>query len=225
MMRHLKWLCLIVISSFVPAQKTFISSFAATLRTKETKPSTKLLTPSNVVETFEQTLKEALLIPQWIDDAFSQSKAFSDIAEAIAKTGEKQKAVSIFNQALQTAQRIENAHLRLSALSSITINMAGAGLSNRAFQLATTIENAYLRSLTLSYIAVAIARSGEKQKAIGTFNQALQVAQRIKDADSHSSALFLIATAMAKAGFLNKPFNYPKGSKTLSRTRKHFLPL
>jgi serine protease Do len=105
-----------------------------------------------------------------------------------------------YQEAIQVAQKIEDASVRSEALRFIAEATAEAGQTERAnqvFQLALQaaqkIEDAGYRSRVLKEIVEAMVKAGQ-------FDLALQVAQKIKDAEDRSRALSGIAKAMAEAG-------------------------
>jgi serine protease Do len=105
-----------------------------------------------------------------------------------------------YQEAIQDAQKIEDAWARSEALRFIAEATAEAGQkeqANQVFQLALQvaqkIEGALDRSLALRGIAVAMAK-------VGQFDRALQIAQKIEDAKARSWALSGIAEATAEAG-------------------------
>ena len=117
----------------------------------------------------------------------------------IAAKRKRQKCLSspmvdcLFEIALQTAEKIENALARASALRSIANAFADAGLFPNALQTAEKTEDALLRGFALRDIAVTFAEAG-------LFPNALQTAEKIEGAFDRASALRSIATAQAEAG-------------------------
>ena len=112
-----------------------------------------------------------------------------------------------YQEAIQDAQKIEDAWARSEALRFIAEAMAKAGQTERAnqvfqlaFQAAQKIEDAKARSWALSGIAEATAEAGQKEQANQVFQLAFQAAQKIEDAKARSWALSGIAEATAKAG-------------------------
>jgi serine protease Do len=112
-----------------------------------------------------------------------------------------------YQEAIQDAQKIEDASVRSEALRFIAEATAKAGQTERAnqvFQLALQaaqkIEGAWDRSWALREIAVAMAEAGQTERANQVFQLALQAAQKIEGAWDRSWALREIAVAMAEAG-------------------------
>ncbi len=98
-----------------------------------------------------------------------------------------------YREAIQAAQKIEDAQARSLALRDIAEAMVEVGQFDLAIQVAQKIEDALDRSWALKDIAEAMAEAGQ-------FNLAQQVAQKIEDARDRSLVLRFIAEAMAKVG-------------------------
>ena len=105
-----------------------------------------------------------------------------------------------YREALQVAQKIEDARVRSFALRGIAIAMAKAGQFDLALQFAQKIEDAQSRSWAFRDIAIAMAEAGQTEQANKTIQLALQFVQKIEDAQSRSWAFRDIAAAMARAG-------------------------
>jgi aryl carrier-like protein len=131
-----------------------------------------------------------------------------------------------YQEAIQVAQKIENASVRSEALRFIAEATAEAGQTERAnqvFQLALQaaqkIEDAGYRSRVLKEIVEAMVKAGQ-------FDLALQVAQKIEDARDRFWALRGIAEAMAEAGQkerAKKPLNLPSKSPRKLKTQRLVL--
>jgi len=72
----------------------------------------------------------ALQVAQEIEDASARSEALMDIAEAMAKAGQTERANETFQLALQVAQEIEDASLRSSALAKGIATSDGGSRAN-----------------------------------------------------------------------------------------------
>jgi tetratricopeptide (TPR) repeat protein len=110
---------------------------------------------------------------------------------------EEERFEHAYQEALQFAQKIEDAGARSWMLGDIAAAMAKAGQFDRALQIAQKIEDAGRRSEALKAIAEAMAKAGQ-------FDRALQIAQKIEGASDRSLALAAIAAAMAEAGQLDR---------------------
>ena len=124
----------------------------------------------------------------------------------IADEQKRQKCLSspmvdcLFEIALQTAEKIEDANDHASALRNIAAAFAetGHGVDAKntfanALQAIEKIEDAIYRDLNLRDITFAFAKAG-------LFPDALRTAKKIEDADDRASALRNIAAAFVEAG-------------------------
>ena len=135
-----------------------------------------------------------------------------------------------YQEALRTAQEIENANSRSFALSFIAEGLAKVGQIELATQISAQIEGALARSLAFRGITEAMARVRQFDLASQTaqkienaqvrswalreiaialaeaeqFNLAIQTAQKIEDARDRSWALRVIAEALAKMGAFDR---------------------
>jgi tetratricopeptide (TPR) repeat protein len=103
-------------------------------------------------------------------------------------------------QALASAERIEDAFSRSRAYRAVALALAQAGQpkqAQEAFQQALAsaerIENAYGRSEAYRKVALALAQAGQ-------IEQALAAAERIENAYGRSEAYGAVALALAQAG-------------------------
>ena len=101
-----------------------------------------------------------------------------------------------YQEALRTAQEIENANSRSFALSFIAEGLAKVGQIELATQISAQIEGALARSLAFRGITEAMAR-------VRQFDLASQTAQKIENAQVRSWALREIAIALAEAEQFN----------------------
>ncbi len=97
-----------------------------------------------------------------------------------------------YQEALQAAQKIENARYRSQALRGIAEAMAEAGQFDRALQVAQKIEDALDRSWALKDIAEAMAKAGQ-------FDRAVKVAETIDDPVERLKAFAAIMAAKREA--------------------------
>jgi tetratricopeptide (TPR) repeat protein len=110
-------------------------------------------------------------------------------------------------QALASAERIEDAFSRSRAYRAVALALAQAGQpkqAQEAFQQALAaaerIEWADGRSEAYRAVALALAQAGQIEQAQEAFQQALAAAERIEDADRRSEAYRAVALALAQAG-------------------------
>jgi hypothetical protein len=128
-------------------------------------------------EVFHQSLQTAEAIEaEAIERAFKQVEALWAIAEAMASAGMTQQA--LWEQALRTAEAIEEPRGRASALRVIAEAMARAGMWEQALRTAEAIERAEERAWALGAIAKAMARIGEAEGAAGIMEREIGARER-----------------------------------------------
>jgi serine protease Do len=143
----------------------------------------------------------ALQIAQKIEVAWHRSSALAEVAAAMAKAGQTERADQAFRLALKIAY--EDASDRSWALRDIAEAMAKAGQFDRALQIAQKIGDALVRSLALRKIAEAMAEAGQTERANQAFQLALQTTQEIHRW-FRPLPLKEIAEALAKAGQIDR---------------------
>jgi tetratricopeptide (TPR) repeat protein len=163
---------------------------------------------------FDQSLQAAQSIPNYPE----RLQVLCNIAKAMMKVGQKEKAIAVLDQALQIAQNILDAYSRPSALCDIAKAMVEAGqkekaatILDQALQFAHNISDASSCLSVLCDIAKAMAETGQRGKAATVLDQALRIAQSVSDDYRRSKALRSIVEAMAELGLLERAFEVAKG--------------
>ena len=131
----------------------------------------------------------SLFMAQTIEGSFKAS-TLRDIALALVKAGDVEQAVEV-------AQKIEDARFKASALRDIALALAKTGDVEQALEVAQKIERADIKESVLRDIASAQVEAGDKQQALATLKQAVEVAQKITDASTKVFVLRGIASALA----------------------------
>jgi len=108
----------------------------------------------------------------------ARGKSIPVIASTLALVGEREKAITIFKQAVENTQNTEN-------IKSYN----------------------YFRAFELKEIAEALAGVGEKERALQVFDQAIETALKAKDDNGKKWRLREIATAQAKTGKKKQDFS------------------
>ena len=157
-----------------------------------------------VAELQAQAAAQQIAIAEWVAELQ---------ALAITTKQKRQKCLSsptvdcLFEIALRTAEKIEYAGNRASALRYITVAQAEVGhrvdaknTFSNALRTTEKIKDAFNRASALRDIAVAQAEAGHGVDAKNTFSNALQTAEKIEYAGNRTSALRDIAVAQAEAG-------------------------
>lgn len=136
---------------------------------------------------------QALGIAQAIDDPTWVPRALIGVAEHCAEAKEADKAAEILTQALQVAEKIEDADTRASAHSVIAGTYSEAGLVEQAVQLANAAERPAQKRDALTRIAICCAEKGQS-------DQALKVAEMIPSGPEKDFAARRIAQSLAIEG-------------------------
>ena len=93
------------------------------------------------------------------------------IAVEYAKSGQTQKALLIFDKAVNVAGSIYDDHYKASALSEIASELAKAGQFDKALTVAGFISDDSYKAEALSDIAKELAKTGQFDKAINLINK------------------------------------------------------
>ncbi|QPC83762.1 tetratricopeptide repeat protein [Phototrophicus methaneseepsis] len=142
-----------------------------------------------------------------IPSVLSQVKVSIQLARQYQELNCEDIALNLLNHNLQVAQLIEDAYMRVSALSELAVTLRQAGeidKSKRVFEQAEevvqTIEDTSSRGEALSDLAAVLAQADETDESNRVFEQAEEVAQSIESAFMRASALRDLAVALAQAG-------------------------
>ncbi|MHA2612210.1 MAG: hypothetical protein V2G33_07510 [bacterium JZ-2024 1] len=206
-MRLLIWRCLMVLSFVLFCIRIVFSLEGGEQKAKEPKPLKTMpaVSLSSIMTEWERTYQQGIKYAQSIQDEKSRLRTFRDIAEAMKRAGENEKALTIITQVLQEASGIKDESDRSPALLDIVQAMGYLGLAevdlfNKAYQSALSFQGETERDVMFRVIAEAMAKAGKAQGNITMLNHALQIAQNIKDSFHRAFALSSIAEAMAQAG-------------------------
>jgi tetratricopeptide (TPR) repeat protein len=142
-----------------------------------------------------------------IDNDTLKTYALSSLADTSIKLGDKDRALSLLNDSLKSAERIVSNYHKARLLSSLANITAKLGDKDRALLLlmdslrnAEKISDDASKSFVLSSIADIIAKLGDKDRAPSLLNDSLMIAEKINDDFSKAIALSSIADAVAKLG-------------------------
>jgi tetratricopeptide (TPR) repeat protein len=133
-----------------------------------------------------------------IADAEKRASALREIAEAQAKAGQVEAAVTSLIEALANAREIRKAGDRADALGAIAKAQAKVGQIDAALATAREIADDVERFSVLSSIARALEKSGETTPA-RTFERVFEAARNLEGL-FRMHALMSIASAQTKAG-------------------------
>ena len=121
-------------------------------------------------------------------------KAWGWVASALTRLGDIEHANTIFAQALDRVEGIEQEENKYEAYKSIALAFAQTGQFERTKQIVESIVDREAHDETLSLIASTLAQAG-------AFQDALQMTKRIEVPLAKSKTLTTIALALAKAGY------------------------
>ncbi|MCX7969667.1 MAG: hypothetical protein N3B10_14430, partial [Armatimonadetes bacterium] len=134
-------------------------------------------TRSILLQSFAHKLAEtghfdkAIQTANGIEDSCSRVEALCGIAKKIAKAGQKERALTIFDQTIKIAPKADR---RRSMLTHVIVEgMAEAGFFDQALEIVKSVEESYSRSELLCVIAKSMANAGH-------FDQAFETAKSIE---------------------------------------------
>jgi tetratricopeptide (TPR) repeat protein len=170
-------------------------------------------------------LKQILQVAQEIESTFERSQAFAYVVQALAQTGQ-------FERALTIAETIEYPYKKVDALASIARAYSKAGLQEKASEileqaLQVTQSNLKDPDNRLSVMEIHQLILGLITKtyvAIGQYSQAIQVAQNYSDRAQNESSSpirddwFLDPARRAELLELAKAENFQELTQTLRVT-------
>ena len=124
-----------------------------------------------------------------IEDPWLRAQALTQLADALARAGEADRARQVADEVVAMAERIEDPWLRaqaLTQLADLADAVAQAGHADEAVAMAERIEEPRLR-------AQALAQAGAT-------DEALQIVSAINDPTSRSAALSPVIKALVRKG-------------------------
>lgn len=122
-----------------------------------------------------------------------------DLAEALAKAGEVQKAKSIFSEAAAEAEKGADAKSRDLMRSTVAAAQAEAGFDEDALTTISTLDAANQFD-AYKTVATIQGRAGRANPARENFASAIRLANRVEDPSSRAYRLKDIAVSQAEAG-------------------------
>ncbi|NEQ66118.1 MAG: CHAT domain-containing protein [Symploca sp. SIO2D2] len=188
-------LALIAVRQFKAGQLT--DRFQPTLLTKDilaqavqvangiSKPALKVQTIAHIAVAYANAgeAEEGLALLQSLKtdsdfDILWKVQALTAIATEYAKGGEEKKAVSVFSEAVTTAQTIQIRQAQSLARSNIAVQYAIAGQIERGMEVARTIEiEQYQKKGLWDQIAVAAVRAQQYEPALTITQHALNLVE------------------------------------------------
>ena len=140
----------------------------------------------------------ALTTVDGIDTAGDRAVAYTHIAKAQAKSGDREVARKTFGTAFEAARGMANRLNRLKALRDILEahvevgEVAGAGKVAENIENMEPLDSDFISAWASARIAIAQANSGDRETARKTFAAALKTAQGMEDEARRDAALMAI---------------------------------
>jgi tetratricopeptide (TPR) repeat protein len=142
-----------------------------------------------------------------ISSPIDKAETLTSLAEIADKLAQPQKASKLLQQALDSANQIQDVQYQAYALSAIAEAYGKLGkdvdaskLLQQAIDSANQIQDARYQAYALSAIAEAIGKLGKEVDASKLLQQALDSANQIQAAYYQADALSAIAEAIGKLG-------------------------
>jgi tetratricopeptide (TPR) repeat protein len=132
----------------------------------------------NELRLFERAIKIAQEMP------FDNSKisTLSDIAVKLAKAGQKQRSLEIFDQVISLTQKTTkdfNEYQQEESLRNISIKLAQAGFIDKALDLGKKLSSNLIKAQVFNEVSLILTENGKRPQAQQILEQALQYARLI----------------------------------------------
>jgi tetratricopeptide (TPR) repeat protein len=145
-------------------------------------------------------VNRAETIARSIADLDRKVSALRSVAEAVAETGDQERAAALLREAETTARSITNPIGQAWMLQSVAVALAKAGDPTRAEAIARSITDPHRRVSALTRVAEAVTEKGAQGGAATLLRQAETIARSLTDPKRQASTLAEVAAALAKAG-------------------------
>jgi tetratricopeptide (TPR) repeat protein len=160
-----------------------------------------------------------------ITDPYQQAQALGAVAEAVAATGDADRARQVADRAEAVARSITDPDWQAQALVAVAGAVAAAGDADRARQvaeqaeaLARSITSLYEQTQALGAVAKAVAATGDTDRARQVADRAEAVARSITDPDWQAQALVAVTWAVAAAGDADRARQVTDRAEALARS-------
>ncbi len=154
----------------------------------------------------QQQFSDALRTLEAIDDPALQTQFYAQLGILAHNLEKTQEANSLFNKALETLSRLEDAahentdHVR----RTIVPMLQGSDRLEQAQRVAERIDEPYDRLINLAQIAAQYARQGEPQKARDLFTRNLAEMSQISDPHLRVESVGWQTQSMMDSGFTDE---------------------
>ena len=133
-----------------------------------------------------------------------RATSLAKLAEEMVRFGHNTKARSVSDDAIATAQAIEDKRRRFSTLQSISFYLAEASQLNYVRAITWLIEDEDTRASSLATYASALAKAGDENQAELAFDEAHVTAHAVKDTTLRDYAVAHLTVALADADRIDK---------------------
>ena len=118
---------------------------------------------------------EALAVAERIEEpwGWARARVLAGVAGALARAGDTEGARRVAEEAVSTAERIEDSWRRAEALAGAACALARAGAIDEAREIVTTINEPGSRSRAQSAVIEALVRKGSSNEAVDMLRAAL----------------------------------------------------
>ncbi len=135
-----------------------------------------------------EKLQAALVLWEKLGDKSNQAVTLVNIGAVYNALGEKQKALSYYNQALPLFRALGDRNWEAITLNNIGLVYSDLGekqkalsFFNQALPLFRAVDSKHGEAVTLNNIGLIYNALGEKQKALSFYNQALPLFRAVGD--------------------------------------------
>ncbi len=131
-----------------------------------------------------------------ITDPDRQAQALTEVAGALARAGQHERAAAMASQAATVARSITDP----SVSTAVAGALAGAGQHEQAETVSRSITDPDRQTRALGEVAGALARAGQHERAAAMASEAATVARSVTNPYWQTRALAEVAGALATAG-------------------------
>jgi tetratricopeptide (TPR) repeat protein len=128
-----------------------------------------------------------------IEHPYHQARVLAEIASVFVGLDSRAQALAAAEQAVASANRVDDPYLRAQALTHAGDALARGGNAGRAVHIASHIDAPVLRSFALATVAQSLAATGEVDGALAAI-------AHIDDPDDASQALINLARTLVALG-------------------------
>ena len=149
--------------------------------------------------------EEIFLAAYTILPDLKQAEALHSIAVSLVYSGERDRALEAFHQALETTKRLRDDIAKIDKFNGIACSLIQSGNSDHAQQTfdkaleVTKLLQDIDKPFALARIAEALAQSGNPDRAQQTFDEAIEATNRLQNEKQRASAFHIITGSLARS--------------------------